>query len=65
MDEVFDAFRAEVLQMMDDESIWARCGGLFARFDLPLNHMWGERCDGVVERMVSSKLAFKSAGGWI
>ena len=54
MGEVFDAFWAEVLQMMDGESIWARCGGIFARFDLPLNHLWGERCDGVLERMVSS-----------
>ena len=49
MGEVFDVFQAEAFQMMDDESNWDRCGGIFARFDLPLNHLWGERCDGVVE----------------
>ena len=28
MSEVFEAFWAEVLQMMDYVSIWARCGGV-------------------------------------
>ena len=51
--------------MTGDESIRARCGGVLARFDLLLDHLWGERCDDVIKRTVSSQLAFKLAGGWI
>ena len=53
MSEVFDAFRADLLQMIDDDSIWARCDEFFSRFDLPLDHLWGERCEGVIGSIVS------------
>ena len=64
MGEVFDVFRAKVVQMMDNEFIWVRCGGGLARFNLPLNYLWVERGD-VIEWMVWSYLAFKTEEGSI